>query len=327
MLSAAAPVKRLKAGNELEPVRLPTRDTAYLILFLLIAFVLLILGRHAIAGSVVLSWGLTFAGTTTVAVLALSLYRYRLALQASRRELAMRQAELQFALKVQQSLLPQKLPTDGGLELSAVCLPARGVSGDYYDVMRLPDGRLVLAIADISGKGMSAAILMANLQALLRVIVAQGHPPDVLCSQLNHYLHDVTEGGRYATFFYAEWHPETHRLDYVNAGHNPPFRISGAGSELLHSGGIPLGIMAASSFEIGHVTLEAGDLLVLYSDGITEAGLKDGKEFGADRLAQIVRSSLNLPLPLIQKAVLDEVRRRSGEDLEDDLTLLLARAL
>ena len=119
---------------------------------------------------------------------------------------------------------------------------------------------------------------------------------------------------------------------WLNRVHHSPlaklaFWISGSRQELLSSGGIPLGIMDASSFEIGQVTLGAGDVLVLYSDGITEAGLKDGTEFGAHRLAQIVSSSMNLPLPLIQKTVLDEVRQWSGEDLEDDLTLLLARVL
>jgi sigma-B regulation protein RsbU (phosphoserine phosphatase) len=303
------------------------RDSLYLIVFLLIAFALLVVGRDVIADSVLLSWGLTFGGTTAVAVLALALYRFRMALQASRQELALRQAELNIALKVQQSLFPSEIPQDSGLEFSAICIPARGVSGDYYDVLRLADGRLILAIADISGKGISAAILMANLQALLRVVAAQGHPPDVVCSQLNHYLHQVTDASRYATMFYAEWHPETRRLTYVNAGHNPPFLIDRSGRRSLDRGGIPLGILDGITFETGQATLRQGDVLVLYSDGITEAGLSQGREFGADRLARIISDAFDSPLPALQSLVLSEVRAWSGRDLEDDLTLVLARAV
>jgi sigma-B regulation protein RsbU (phosphoserine phosphatase) len=306
---------------------LPSRDTVYLIFFLLIALSLLFMGRDVIADSVILSWGLTFGGTTTVAVLGLALYRFRMALRASRQELALRQAEINFALEVQQALFPRQLPRDCGLEFSAICIPARGISGDYYDVLRLAAGRLILAIADISGKGISAAILMSNLQALLRVIAAQAHSPAEVCRQLNHYLHQATEGARYATFFYGEWHPGQRRLDYVNAGHNPPLLLGRAGLQRLHRGGIPLGIMNGSTFETGQVNLEPGDLLVLYSDGITEAGLSEGREFGEQRLEKLVLGSHDKPLATIQSRILGEVKAWTGKELDDDLTLVLARAI
>src|SRR5262249_45414488 len=132
-----------------------TRETLYLIAFLVGAAVLLFLGRDLVQGSAFVTWGLTFAGSTGVAVLIASLYRVRIELQASRHQLARKDAELSFALEVQRALFPRQLPEEGGLEFSAICIPAHGISGDYYDVMRLPDGRLVFAIADISGKGIS----------------------------------------------------------------------------------------------------------------------------------------------------------------------------
>ena len=111
----------------------------------------------------------------------MSLYRVQLELQSSRRQLARKEAELSFALEVQQALFPRHLPESNGLEFAAVCIPARGISGDYYDVVQFPDGRLVFAIADISGKGISAAILMANVQALLRTLSETGNPPAEVC--------------------------------------------------------------------------------------------------------------------------------------------------
>ncbi|MBM3792223.1 MAG: PP2C family protein-serine/threonine phosphatase [Acidobacteria bacterium] len=303
------------------------RDTVYLIAFLLIAFALLAVGRDVIADSVILSSGLTFGGTAIVAILGMALYRIRIALHASRQELALRQAELNFALKVQQALFPRQMPGDCGLDLAAICLPARGISGDYYDALRLSDGRLILAIADISGKGLSAAILMSNLQALLRVIASQGHTPEVVCRQLNHHLHLVTDAARYATLFYAEWHPERRRLVYVNAGHNPPLLLKRSSCRRLHVGGVPLGVMGDADFSTGEELLEPHDLLVFYSDGITEAGLGNGREFSVERLERIVTAARNQPLPEVQSRVLGEVREWTKMELEDDLTLVLARVL
>src|SRR5881296_2308693 len=142
------------------------RDRIYLVSFLLIAGVLLFLGRDLLQASVLVTWGLVFGGTTAVAILLVFSYRLRMELQASRHELARKEAELNFALEVQRALFPQQFPVDSGLEFAAVCVPARGISGDYYDVLPLTDGRLVFTVADISGKGISAAILMSNLQAV-----------------------------------------------------------------------------------------------------------------------------------------------------------------
>ncbi len=301
------------------------RDKAYLIVFLLIAGFLLYLGRDLIRGSVLVAWALTFGGTATVAVLVISLYRFRMELAASRHELALKEAELSFARQVQQALLPRQLPSSYGLDFSAVCIPARGISGDYYDVLPLSDGRLVFAIADISGKGISAAILMANLQALLRATTPITQLPSEVCSRLNKHLHQVTDASKFATFFYAEWHQKERCLRYVNAGHNPPILLNSRTTQSLDHGGIPLGIMPDSKYETGERILRPGDLLVLYSDGITEAGLSNGEEFGEKRLIALLTSLRDKPLQEIQSSILQAVRAWSGKEPEDDVTLVVVR--
>jgi sigma-B regulation protein RsbU (phosphoserine phosphatase) len=297
-----------------------------LILFLLGAGVLLFLGRGFVQGSALATWGLTFGATTAVAVLLVSLYRVQLELKSSRRQLARKEAELSFALEVQQALFPRQLPNRYGLEFAAVCIPARGISGDYYDVMQFPDGRLVFAIADISGKGISAAILMANLQALLRTLAETGSPPEVVCSKLNNHLHQVTDASKFATFFYGEWNVAGRRLRYVNAGHNAPIVLGSLFGRKLAEGGFPLGMFSSAEFQTGEVMLQPGDLLVLYSDGITEATSRSGEEFGERRLQTLIEISNGKSLGEVQSRILQAVRDWAGDELEDDMTLLMVRA-
>lgn len=303
------------------------RDRFYLIVFLLGAGVLLFLGRGFVQGSALATWGLTFGATTIVAILLVSLYRVQLELKASRRQLARKEAELSFALEVQQALFPRCLPDEAGLEFAAVCIPARGISGDYYDVMQFPDGRLVFAIADISGKGISAAILMANLQALLRTLAETGNPPSEVCGKLNRHLHQVTDANKFATFFYGEWNTTEHRLKYVNAGHNTPILLGSMSGTQLADGGFPLGMFECAEFQTGEVMLQSGDVLVLYSDGITEATSSAGEEFGEERLQAQIEKNAGKPLSEIQAAILEAVRSWAGDEPDDDMTLLMVRAI
>ena len=286
-------------------------------------------GRDLVQGSALATWGLTFAGATAMAILVASLYRVRLELQASRHQLARKDAELSFALEVQRALFPRQLPDREGLQFSGVCIPARGISGDFYDVMRLTDGRMVFAIADISGKGISAAILMANLQALLRTLSETLDSPGLICSKLNQHLHQVTDASRFATFFYAEWNPKNGALRYVNAGHHPPVFVAANRPDKngrMDKGGTPLGVFPDAEFQVGETHLEADDLLVLYSDGVTEAESEMGEEFGEQRLRQVIDANRNKPLPEIKSAILGAVRKWAGQEQEDDMTLLLVRA-
>jgi len=302
------------------------RDKLYFITFLLVAAVLLYLGHDLLQRSVLLTWALTLGGTTGASVLALLFYRLRLQLQASRRELARKEAELSFALEVQRALFPRHLPEGEGLEFSAICIPARGISGDYYDVIKLSDGHLVFGIADISGKGISAAILMANLQALLRTLVASNSSPAQVCKQLNQHLHQVTDASRFATFFYADWCATQRCLSYVNAGHNPPILLGSCQGQQLVRGGTPLGMFPSAEFQVGRLILQPDDMLVLYSDGITEAVSRVGEEFGESRLEDLVRQHAGKPLAVIQSLILEEVEAWSGNELDDDMTLMLVRA-
>jgi sigma-B regulation protein RsbU (phosphoserine phosphatase) len=304
------------------------RDKIYLFGFLILAGLLLFAGRALglFQPTVMAVWGLTFAGTTGVGVLGMTLYRVQAELRASRQELARKDAEISFAREVQEALFPRQLPKDSGLEFSATCVPARGISGDYYDVLGCPNGRVVFAIADISGKGISAAILMSNLHAVLRVLVGEGRSPKDACSQINRQLYEVTQGSRFATIFYAEWSLAERRLRFVNAGHTPPLLFTADGSKTLPAAGPPLGLFPNVEIEVGETALQTGDLLLCCSDGITEAGSENEREFGESRLAALVAGQLGKPLDVIQAEVLRAVRAWAGPEPEDDMTLMLVRA-
>ena len=302
------------------------RDRIYLFVFLVGAGLLLYVGRGFLAMSAYATFGLTFAGTTAAAVLGTVLYRVQLELRASRHELARKEAELNFALEVQQALFPTQFPVDQGLEFSAVCVPARGIGGDYYDVLQRRDGCLAFAIADISGKGIPAAILMSNVHAVLRTLYDAGHPAGDLCTQLNRHLYRVTEGTKFATAFYAEWNERDRSLTYVNAGHPAPLLLGSCSSQLLQTGGPPLGIFPDTEFQVGRLVMQPGDMMVLFSDGITDAGESSEREFGQARLEATVKEHCEEPLDEIRQHILTAVRDWSGEEVEDDMTLLLIRA-
>ena len=302
------------------------RDRAYLAGFLIGAGILLYIGRGLLQRSELVAWGLTFGGTGAVGVLGMTLYRLQHELRASRRELARKEAELSFALQVQQALFPQRFPADSGLEFSAVCVAARGISGDYYDVISLPDGRLAFAIADVSGKGISAAILMSNVHAVLRMLAASRRAPESLFADLNRHLFQVSGGSHFTTLFYAEWDPATHRLRYINAGHLPPLLLGGRERLRLKASGPPLGLFEDAAHAAGEVELLPGDLLTLYSDGVTEAGASEGREFGEERLTSVLSAGTSRPLNEIQHTVIGALRDWWGKELEDDMTLLLVRA-
>ncbi len=301
------------------------REKTYIPIFLLAAGLLLFLGRDLLEQSALVTWSLTFAGTTAAGILGMALYRVQAELRASQHELARQEAEVNFALEVQKALFPRQFPVDGGLEFAAAYVPARGISGDYYDVISLPDGRLAFAIADISGKGISAAILMSNVHAAMRTLAETGLSPGQVCSQMNRHLYGVTDAERFATFFYAEWDRSERHLRYVNAGHNPPILHGPSRGARLEAGGPPLGVSLDFTFQESRVGLELGDMLVLYSDGITEAPAPHGELFGESRLESLIQAHAEKPLAEIKQQVLAAVHNWSGKEPEDDVTLLLVR--
>src|ERR1019366_5638884 len=189
--------------------------------------------------------------------------------------------ELSIAHEVQQQLFPHVLPSLPGVELEAICRAAKMVSGDYYDFIRISPTRLAIALSDISGKGISAALLMANVQAVLRSDVLRyrdGQPGKndsqintaEIVSHLNRHLYRNTSDERYATFFFAVYDTETRRLSYTNAGHLPPLYISGSRVERLETGGMVVGLFDDALYEQGTIEIDPGGLLIAYSDGLVE---------------------------------------------------------
>ena len=239
--------------------------------------------------------------------------------------------EIRIATQVQERLLPQKVPVLATLECAGICRPVRSVGGDYYDFLPVGAGRVGIAIGDVSGKGLSAALLMATLQATLRSFASvRGDDPRQILTDTNHQMCALTETARFVTLFWGIYDDRRRELSYVNAGHNYPmlFRSGGGGAERLESGGTVLGLFPQATWSQRAVTLAAGDLLVLFTDGIPEAADANGEEFGEERLEAVVRENCGLPAQALCERILREVALfLDTEPAQDDLTVLVARAV
>jgi phosphoserine phosphatase RsbU/P len=240
--------------------------------------------------------------------------------------------EMEFARQVQSRLFPQKLPAMKTLEYVGGCIPARTVGGDYYDFLELRPGRLALVLADIAGKGVSGALLMANLQANVRsqYAMAIDDLPRLLAS-INRLFYESTDVASYATLFFADYDDSSRKLRYANCGHLPPLLLRAGGSspvEWLGSTSTVMGLFEAWHCEIAEVQLAPGDMLVLYTDGITEAANAHGEEFGECHLLDTLKSHSDLPVPLLLQAVVGAVQQFSGgSEQQDDITVVIARSL
>ncbi len=247
---------------------------------------------------------------------------------ASRLEAERRAAhELEIARQVQNKLLPQKQPPLATLEYAGSCLQARSVGGDYYDFLDLGVGRLGFVLADIAGKGISAALLMANLQANLRsqYALALSDLPRLL-SSVNRLFYDNTEPAHYATFFFGVYDDAQHRLVYVNCGHNPPLLLRRDGRvERLSATATVLGLFERWECSVAEASLQPHDVLVVYSDGVTDATNQGEEEFGEERLAEAVRAACSLPPSEMLSAIMARVQQFSYGPQGDDLTLVVAR--
>ncbi len=236
--------------------------------------------------------------------------------------------EIELARQVQSQLLPRRGPRLATLQYAARCVQARVVGGDYYDFLDMGPGRVGLALGDVSGKGFAAALLMAGLQASLRSLAAQGGPLARRLEAANRLLFELTEANRFATLFVGEYDDASARLRYVNCGHNPPLLVRGDGRiERLSPTAMVVGLVEEWACEEAEVALGENDLLVVYSDGITEAVDRKEQEFGDDRLIAAVRAGAALgPEPLLD-AVFAEVARFSDGEQADDQTILVARVI
>lgn len=236
--------------------------------------------------------------------------------------------ELSMARKVQEGLLPRTIPETPGLEVAGRSLSCLEVAGDYYDVIRLDGERTVLAIGDVSGKGAGAAMLMSNLQASIRTAVRIGSDLREIIEQINDLIFDNTQAHQFITFFAGVFDRRTSTLSYVNAGHNPPLvvRTGGSVEELVH-GGLILGAMAEMKYEQSSVRLEKGDLIFLYTDGLSEAENRAGDMYGDERVRDFVLRNRTLgPDELIAGVDAEVGSFSEGLPARDDLTLLVARA-
>ncbi|HSU82569.1 MAG TPA: SpoIIE family protein phosphatase [Thermoanaerobaculia bacterium] len=256
---------------------------------------------------------------------ALALENARLHLQALEKERLER--EMHLAAEIQRRILPKGSPAVPGYELLGWYRPARQVGGDYYDLFRREDGRVGLVVGDVSGKGMPAALLVSTLHSGLRLLLDQIGFTPALLERLNRHIGDYSAANKFITLLLAELTPETGVLHYMNAGHNPGIllRLDG-GAEELAPGGVPLGLLPGARFQSRAVTLEPGDLVCLYSDGITEAASPDDEELGMERLIDLLRAERARPLEEVTEAIIHAVGEFSqGLPQGDDQTLVLLR--
>lgn len=255
-------------------------------------------------------------------VAAIRLEHARLAeVEQSERLLA---RELERAAEIQRTLLPETPPEVEGVQLAGYNAPCRTVGGDYYDFLPLDGGRLGLVVADVSGKGMPAALLMSNLQARIQVLAEEPSDLAALLERLNRLLRSSSPPQCFVSLFFGVLDPCSGELLYANAGHNPALLVRAEGRvEWLESGGPVLAILPAVSYEQQRRQLRPGDVLVLYSDGVTEATDRSGAEFGSERLAELCVRHAHLP----PAGLLEELRRclrdwLGGQPAEDDITLV-----
>jgi sigma-B regulation protein RsbU (phosphoserine phosphatase) len=236
--------------------------------------------------------------------------------------------ELEIAREVQAKLLPQDRPAIATLDYAGACLQARIVGGDYFDFVSLGADQFGLVLADISGKGISAALLMASLQANLRAQYARApHDLTDVLGSVNKIFFDSTATNHYATVFFGVYDEPRRRLRYANCGHLPPLLLRADGSIERLAVTAPVVGLFEGPWECttGETAVESGDTLVVFTDGVSEATSAEGEEFGEERLVDLVRANVSLDAPQLLDAVVDAVKRHSGAEQFDDLTLIVAR--
>jgi sigma-B regulation protein RsbU (phosphoserine phosphatase) len=248
------------------------------------------------------------------------------------------QSELDIAREVQRQLFPQSAPRVPGLDLYGFCKAARSVSGDYYDFLKFDEHRVGVVLGDVSGKGISAALLMAVIQSALRAQFYDGFAGGEsstltqfstarVVDRLNRQIYANTPLEKYVTFFFGVYDARTRNLSYTNAGHLPPVLFRDGKIERLRTGGTVVGLFPSVTYEVGEIRLEPHDLLLAYTDGITEPENTYGEEFGESRLLEVTRGMLNASPEILVTEIYRSVDEWTGSpELQDDMTLVLARA-
>lgn len=238
--------------------------------------------------------------------------------------------ELIIAREIQQRLLPREIPEVNGFDIAASNVSSRQVGGDYYDIIQRTDGTVVLVIADVSGKGTPASLLMANVQATVHALVPFDLSLPAATARINDLIHKNTGADKFITFFWGSLDPGKKRFTYVNAGHNPPIVVRANGSvERLSDGGLILGIMkTAVPYLEGSLDLRSGDVIVFYTDGVSEAMDAAGNDYTEERLEQFILSVASRSAHDIHRSIIREIQSFSaGAPQSDDITILVVKAL
>ena len=263
-----------------------------------------------------------------VVVNQLGAQRRRLAELAERQrdELA---NEIELAAEVQQGILPRSIPQVPGFDFAARMYPAKIVAGDYYGFIEFPAGEIAVVVADVSGKGVAAGLLMPSIEVALRMDAARFSSTSDLLQTFNNVVCQITGGHRFISLFYGKLSPQSHCLEYTNAGHNPPLVIrAGTDPSPLDKGGPVLGVLPDSKYESEKITLRQGDILVLYTDGAVEAENPAGEQYSAERLSRTVGLNLQQNASeLIETIYTSVIQFRKTTSLADDLTLVLLKKL
>ncbi|HET6569293.1 MAG TPA: SpoIIE family protein phosphatase [Rhodothermales bacterium] len=236
--------------------------------------------------------------------------------------------EMRLARSIQEKLLPQQLPELAGVDVATLALPSRLVGGDYFDVVKLEGPRMLVAVGDVTGKGVPASLLMANLQACLHMLLPMDLSLAEAAQHINRVICDNTTSDKFITFFFGFYNAELRSLTYVNAGHNPPMLVRADGTlELLETGGLLLGVMRGLPYEQGTVNLSPGDVLVLFTDGVTEAMSLENAEYGEERLEQVLVAHRHEPAHAILDTVYHDIRQFTSNRpmLSDDLTMVVLK--
>jgi len=243
-------------------------------------------------------------------------------LEIAQREL--QEQELERALEIQKALLPKQIAQIPGFDIAGAWEPARVVGGDYFDVIKLSDTKLAICIADVVGKSVSAALLMANVQATVRAFASDAASPAWLCSRVNSVLCNHIASGKFVTLFYGVLDAQQRILQYTNAGHLSPILVNGSRPpQQLQNGGALLGVFPEWKYEDSAAQLAPGDRLLLFTDGITEAAKSDGEEFGEQRLIDAASGLAQRSSAELKDQLLGQVKNFCASQLADDATLIV----
>lgn len=239
------------------------------------------------------------------------------------------QREMEIAKNIQLSLLPKQIPAIPGINLAGICVPAKEVGGDYYDFLHQEDGRLDLVIADVSGHNIGAALIMAETRTFIQARSEHLGTPANMLKALNQFFYDdLTQAELFVTMFYLQYQPETHQAAFASAGHSPPLLWKGEKKTLLRLDveGLIIGVFRDFAYQEAEVTLEPGDCLLLYTDGVIEAENTGGEFFGEDRLGELLEASHHLAAQELIDHIFDQVRLFAGQhNFQDDVSLVVMK--